>query len=354
MKKNFCLTKYLLLLAVLMLSMNAYSQNTPFWIESSWRQTNYPADGYLTGFAQDVKANNETVAQAEERVKTLAAGYLAKNVIATIQTVSDAYSRSVEYGSNESIQKTFETQTRAETDATINGIKTDSYYDAKNNYVYAFSYVNRYEVIGYYKAQINMLIQQIEGYIAAAAQFKEKAENLKAEAEYNKTIPLFAKIEYAQGLLTAIDKNVDDSGLQMQKSVALRNNVVQALADLEQGISIFIRCNAQLFGTATPLLENKLKAQLAENNCSFVADSTQADWLIIIDAKAEEYNNAYNTFYSYVNATISLEKRYNRQQVYHDEIRQKGGSAKDYNDAATKAYNDIASKISEQILTYIK
>lgn len=343
-----------LLIVFILLSFCTFSQNEPFWVESSWRQINYPNESYLTGFAQDVKANNETVAQAEARVKTLAAGYLAKNVIATIQTVSDSYSRSVEYGSNESIQKTFETQTKAETDATINGIKTECYYDAKNNYVYAFSYANRYEVIGYYKAQINMLIQQIEGNIAAAAQFKEKAETVKAEAEYNKTIPLFAKIEYAQGLLTAIDKNVDDSGLQMQKSVVLRNNVVQALADLEQGISIFIWCNAQLFGTSTHLLENKLKAQLTENNCSFVADSTQADWLIIIDANAEEYNNAYNTFYSYVNATVSLEKRYNRQQVYHDELKQKGGSAKDYNDAATIAYNDIAIIITEQLIKFLK
>lgn len=348
--KQICIIVLVLVLSTL----GSIAQNAPLWVESEWRQANYPNSSFLTGFAQDVKNSNETVAKATERVKNLAKGNLAGNVLSTIHSVAESYIQSVEYGNNEKIQKTFETQTKAETNATINGIKVDSYYNPQSNYVYAFAYSNRNEVIGYYKAQINMHIQQIEGFIASALQLSEQAEKIKAETEYNKTIPLFAKIEYAQGLLTAIDKDADENGLQIQKSIALRNKVVQSLTELGQGTTLFILCNAQLFTAPTNLLESKLKAQLATSKYNFVNDSALADWLVIIEAKAEEHNDINQTFFSYVNATVKLTKRYNNQLVYQDELKEKGGSAINYNDAAKKAYAEIAHKINEQLIKYIK
>lgn len=346
--------KKYLLITFMLLTLVGFSQNKPLWVESAWRQANYPSSNFLTGFAEDVKGSDETVAKATERAKNIAAENLARNIVSTIHSVSKSYTQSVEYGDNEKLQKTFEAQTKSETDATINGIKVDSYYDEKNNYVYAFAYVNRYEVIGYYKAQISMHIQQIEGYIATAEAFKQKAEIAKAEAEYNKTIPLFAKIEYAQGLLTAVDKNADETSLQIQKGIGLKNKVVQALSDLKQGISVLINYSADMFGTTTYALEDKIKAELSQNNCHFVYEQEQADWIITIDAKARQYNEMYGTYYAYVDATLNIERGYNHQHVYQNSFEQKGGSMRNFNDAATKAYTDIAPKIAGQILKYIE
>lgn len=350
---NIKMKKYLFITFIL-LSLCGFSQKKPLWLEASWRESHYPANSFLTGFSQDIRKKREPIAEASERVKNIATGYVAKNLISNIQTVSENYSKSIAHGNNEKLQSTFEMQTKAETDAIITGIKVESYYDKKSKQVYAFAYVNKKEVSGYYKTQISMLIQQIEGHIFTADQLKQQTEKIKAEAEYNKTTPLFTKIEYAQILLSALDKNIDEESSQIQKSINLRNKVTQALAALAQGPSLFINCDAQLFNISTNMLENKLKAELAKNNCIFVSDSLQADWLISIEAQAEKYNDIYNTYYSYVNATITLQKRYNNQVVYKNELKEKGGSARDYKDAAEKAYIEIANKISEELIKYIE
>lgn len=345
--------KYLLIILMLC-TLTGFAQNEPLWVNSAWRQAQYPHDTFLTGFSQDVKTNDETVAKATERVKNLAVGDLAKNVIATIQSVSESYAQSIEYGNNEQLKKTFETQTKAETNAQINGISVDVYYNPKTNYAYAFAHANRNEVIGYYKAQISMHIQQIEGYVATAEAFKQKAEIAKAETEYNKTAPLFAQIEYAQGLLTAVDKNADEASLQIQKSIDLKNKVVQAISDLKQGISVLINYHADMFGTTTYALEDKIKAALSQSSCHFVYEQEQADWIVTINAKARQYNEMYGTYFAFVDATVNIERGYNQQHVYQNSFEQKGGSALNFNDAATKAYTEIADKINEQLLKYIK
>ncbi len=329
------------------------AQKTPNWTKASYRSAKYPAATFITGYAHDIKSKDESIADATERIKNMATGNLAKNIITTIKTVSKNHTQSIEYKNNEELKQTFESQTQSETNAQINGIKTLEYHNPKTDHLYAFAYANRYEVIGYYKANINMHLQQIKGFISAAKEFARTSEKIEAEKEYLKTIPLFAKIEYAQGLLLALDKNANESSVKIKESTELRNSVVQALSELKQGIYVHIDVSASLFGTSTDLLENKLKAELAVNKCSFVQEKSKADWLITIIASSRKGSNAHGLFFSYVDATISLKKAYNNKHVYQDEIKQKGGSGNGFKPAAKKAFESIAPKIAKNLLKWI-
>lgn len=331
-----------------------FSQNAPHWTKSAWRDSQYPSEKYLKGFSRDVKSNDETLSKATERVQDLARANLSKNVITEIQTVSESYAKSVEYGGNERLKKSFENKVKAETDAEINGVSVKSYYNKKNDYLYAFAYARRDKVINYYKSKISGNIQKIESLMRSAGEFAGKSEKGEAEKEYEKCIPLFAAISYAQGLLQAVDKNASDStGLLMSRSLELHSDLMHKLSEI-QGTYICLNVQADLFENKTDKIEKKLKAALADADCIFTSDTAKADFLISVEASAREYNNAYNTYFSYVDAGVDIKKAYNDEQIYEDEITQKGGSTKNYKSAAGEAYEDIIDKIAEKLLENIK
>lgn len=215
-RKNKFMKKTGFIIFLLISAISLHAQNTPQWTKNSWRANQYPADEYLKGFSQDVKSGDEKLSEVTERVKDLARASLSKNVITQIQSVSESYVQSVETGGNESIKKTFENAVKAETDAKINGVEVKSFYNKKNDYVYAFAYAKRNDVISYYKSTIRSNIQKIESLMQLAEEFSRKSEKSEAVKHYEQCIPLFAKINYAQGLLRAVDKNAGDSeGLRM-------------------------------------------------------------------------------------------------------------------------------------------
>ncbi len=348
------MNRYYILLLLIFSSIYLNAQNEPNWIKTSWRQTQYPQSTFLSGFAQDVKAKDEILAEALQRIKNMAIGDLARSVVSSVKTVSQNYAQSTSYGDNEEIKKTFETQTQSESDAKINNIKIETFHNTDNNFIYAFAYVNRYEVIGYYKANINMNIQQIEGIIKTANNLIATAEKSKAQEELKKTIPLFAKNEYAQGLLTAVDKDIDESGLQIQKSLELRNTVIQKLSELEQGTYIYFDCIAMLFDETDNTLENKTKAILSDNGCSFTEDADIADWIVEIKAKARKNNLYLDVYSSYVDTEIKLTKQFNQKIEYENKISKKGNSMSSYKGAAIDAYEEITSTLVKDLLTRIK
>ena len=348
------MTRYFILLSLISINFCLLAQKEPNWINSTWRETQYPNHTFLSGFAQDVKDKGESLSESLQRIKNMAVGDLARSVVSSVKTVSQNYAQSTSFGDNEEIKNTFETHTQSETDAEINNIKVETYHNTQNDFIYAFAYVNRYEVIGYYKANININIQQIEGIIKTANELISTAEKSKAQDELQKTIALFAKNEYAQGLLTAVDKNIDDSGLQMNKSIELRNTVIQTLSELEQGIYIYFDCNALLFGNKDNTLENKTKAELSDNGCSFTNDKTLADWIVAIKASARKNKLYLDVYSSYVDAEIKLTKVYNQKTEYENKISKKGNSMVSYQEAAVDAYEEIAATLVKDLLTRIK
>jgi len=347
--KNITLIVFLIALFSITNKLNA--QKEPAWMMDSWRTEQYPSNVYLTGFAQDAINKNETNADAIGRVTAMAQGNLSERIISSVKSVSDSYSQSVMEGNSESVKETFKSEIQVSTDIVINGINVESYI--KDNIVYAFAYANKYEIIGYYKANLKMKVQQIEGYLNTARELEEKREKKKAKDEFNKTLPIFNEITEAQGVLIALDKNITDNDLHKEKSMKLYNEVVQANARLSQAILVYMVTQEDLFGQQVTAIEDGLKAILAENECSFTNNEEEADWKVEISATCREYNISNNFYFSYVDAKVSLFKAPSEKHVYQNEFSEKGAHTKSYKNAARAAYNDISKTIAEKILTWI-
>lgn len=341
----------ILLILFLSCYSTAISQREPAWMSESWRTEQYPSSVYISGFAQDSKNKNETLAEATERVKNFARANLSESILSSIQSVNESYSQSVSDGKKESVSETFKSDIKVSTNLEINGIKIETY--VKENIIYGFAFANKYEIIGFYKANLNMQVQQIEGYINTAVELERNNEKNKAKDEFNKAMPIFEEVAKSQGILSAVDKNITDEDLKMQQTMNLYNEVIQANARLAQGIIVYISTNEDLFGEQTTSIENNLKAILATNACRFTKLEEEADWKIEINATSREYNYSNNVYFSYVDAEVKLFKAPSDKHVFQDEFTQKGAQSKSYREAARKAYNEISKPISEKILNWI-
>ncbi|HKL09678.1 MAG TPA: hypothetical protein VJ896_12960 [Bacteroidales bacterium] len=342
---------FVLILFLFSLFDTVQAQKDPAWLANSWRTTQYPSNVYLTGYVQDEKNNNESTADAVGRVTAMARGNLTESIISSIKSVSDSYSQSISDGKSETIKETFQSEIQVSANLQINGVKVESY--VKDNTVYGFAYANKYEIIGYYKSTLNMKVQQIQGYINTAKALEEKREKIKAKEEYNKTLPVFEDIKKAQGILSALDKNISQEELKMQKTMNLYNEVIQANARLTQAVLVYISTQEDLFGENISAIESGLKAVLAENECSFTTEEQNADWKLYVNASSREFNYSNKVYFSYVDAEVQLFKAPSDKHVYQDEFEQKGAHGKSYRAAARNAYKEISNLISDKILNWI-
>lgn len=349
--KVFNLNRVIILILCLSSLNIVKAQNEPAWMMQSWRTEQYPSNVFITGFAQDEKNSNESLSEATERLKDLARANLSESILASVKSVNENYKQSITENGSETITEKFQTKTNVSTDLEINGIRVESYI--KDKIIYGFAHANKYEIVGYYKANLNMCVQQIEGFISTATELEEKREKIKAKVEFNKTLPVFTELTKAQGILSAVDKNITEDDLKMEKTMSLYNEIVQANARLEQGVYVYIFTNEEIFGEKTIAIENHLKAILAENGCSFTTDENEADWKVMINAKSREYNLSNKVYFSYVDAKVELYKAPSDKHVYQNEFTQKGAHSKSYGAAAGNAYNEVSKPISEKILTWI-
>lgn len=352
-KKNHLvnLSKLFATYLFLLVSLFVQAQDDPAWLKESWRTEQYPSNVFVKGFAQDGINNNETRAEAIERVKNFARANLSESILSSIKSINESYSQSVMVGSDESISESFTSNINVTTDLEINGVNIDTY--VKNNIVYGFAHANKYEIIGFYKANLKMQVQQIEGFLSTANELEQNREKKKALDEFCKAEPIFEEVAKSQGILSAVDKNITEADLQMQKTMKLYNEVVQAKARLAQGIIVHLETTEDIFGDSTNAIENNLKGILAENGCRFTQDGTEADWKIKIKATSREYNLANKVYFSYVDAEVKLLKAPSDKHMYQNEFSQKGAHNKSYKSAAYNAYNEISQPIAEKILNWI-
>jgi hypothetical protein len=249
-------------------------------------------------------------------------------------------------------RESFSNEASTTSNTEVAGLKIESYYDANSKLVYAFAYVNKNELTGYYKANISMLLQQAEGSLNTAIQLEQNREKAKARVECERIRPLFPAIRYAQDLLTAVDAD-DNESLQLRKAASLYNEMTQMLARLAQAVYIYVESSEDFFGKPDNMVANKLKAQLAANGCSFVEDALQADFKLNLNTSMRVSSAQGNIVYCYADVEIELYDTYKQKVVYNDELSLKGGSVTQEK-AGRAALEDAVKKITANLIPWIK
>jgi hypothetical protein len=353
MKRKINKLKFLFLSWMLFPCAVVAQGTAPFWIDADVRNVQYPVNTYYTGFAEVSVAVGEGQKKALNRAKQVAIGELSERVRVAVNSKKESTDISIGgIDIEEKIYSTFVADVKTASHTEMVGVKTETWFDAKKNIVYAFAYVNKYELADYYKANISMLLQQAEGNLATAEQLEQNAEKIKARKQCEDVAPLFAKIRYAQDLLTAIDA-ADSEGLQQTKSEDLRNKATQMLARLAQGVYVYAESSEENFGKKETIIVNQLKAILANRGCSFTDNSAEADFKLRINASTRTNSgNQTDIVFCYADVQVELYDTHKQKVVFNDEFSQKGGAATNER-AGKKALEEAVPKVAEKLEPWI-
>ena len=327
------------------------AQTQPNWFEPADRERNYPSNVFITGFSTGSVRAGETKTDAAVRLRKEAQGYVAEAI--RVQVSSETQSRDVRTeikGTGkeavEQINSMFEAAVKTSANIELTGIKTDSYYNESEGLIYGFACVNKYELIGYYNASLTMNLQQLESILNTAKQLESSGEKAKARTQYEETIPLLVKVEQAQDVLVTLDRNAN---IQREKTASYRNEMIQALARLSQGVYIYVESKEDMLGKSSSLITNKIKSVLSKNGCSFTGDASQADFILKLNATARKHGNQGDIVFCYADVEVELVKKQAQKTVYQEEIKQKGGHTT-YENAAREAFEEAGKTIADKLL----
>jgi len=334
---------------LLLLPLSGFAQQQPRWLDDQSREQNYPSSVFYTGFATGSIRAGENKQTAEQRLRKEAQAYCVEQIRVKIENVTKDNSISRKVNGNEEFNSVFESVTRTEASAEITGLKVENYTGA-DGLLYAFAYVNKYELTGYYNASLTMNLQQLESLLQTARSLETSSDKAKARTQYEQTVPMLAKIEYAQDLLIALDQNANT---QKQKTADYRIEIITALARLSQGVYICVQSKEDMFGKNSFLIANKVKSILSKNGCSFTSDMNQADFILKIDASARKIGDPGQIVFCFADVEVELIKKQSNKTLYQEDLKQKGGHTS-YDNAAREAFNDAGQKLAEKLLEWVK
>jgi hypothetical protein len=310
----------------------------------------YPHSTFITGFASKTVRTGDNVEQIKNRLILDAQKKLSESIRVQVKSTTDVRDKSIEANGNTYLESYTDDAVQTYSNAEIVGVKTETYFDQRANAVYAFAYANKFEVAGYYKANIAMLIGQAEGSLYTAKNLESTQEKSKARKQCEDAVNLLAKVRYAQDLLTALDA-ADSESLQQAKTEQLHSDAAQMTARLAQGVYVYLESSEDLFGKKVSIIASKVKAILAKNGCSFTDDAAQADLKITLVSTTREISNDNGLVFCYADTELDLYDNHKSKSVYNDEISQKGGSATAER-AGRKAMEDAVQVIADKILQF--
>lgn len=363
MKNTFIVSKEFWLLAFLTISTLLYAQSEPRWYDLSSRNMFYPSSEYYTGYSEDVRDAHVTLEAQLKQISDMARTELMASVQIKVKSITNSYINSTQYESSnqemsQELLQLFEMQTQTSVNMQLPGIKIETWQNSTENTVVAFAYVRKADLINHFDKQITVSIVRLENALQNIAQMEAIGQKTDARKLAETSIKHVTDIEYAQRILLAIDESKDTSKLQTTESNRLKQQLLHKISELQHSLTIYLQCNADIFGGTYSTLEGELKGELSKLGCSFVNALEGADYVVEIKASSREYShvqmNGMNQYFAYVDANITITKGVTQQRIYEDELSVKGGHTHNYAQAARTAYKSISKELASVIKGQIK
>lgn len=313
---------------------------------------NYPSE--WAKYTSDEYFHDIESAQYKQDALDLARSNLAKQIQVRVKEVSQIDKQVL----NGRSSVYYNSQKDLSTDVDMDLAQTLSHYNNDLGKYYVIAYINKEEACNYYENEIKMLISNIGSHIAIADNYISTGFNTKAKEELQNTLALFNQKDKPLFWLNVF--GLDEYKIQQYLNKINSNEqiVKSKLADLEYGTTYCVVCDADNFGKVYPKLKNEIKGELSASGCNFVDDPNQADYVIYIDASSREYNQVSNpggnAYFTYVDASIAIDKKATGQRIFEDEISVKGSHTLSYDEAGRDGFKKISKEISKMLKENIK
>ena len=336
--------------------MTATAQTVPEWYDSNMREMSYPAGQYFTGYSEGQRHSGESLEAAIKRVQDAARVEAVSTIRVHVKntTVNQGLSQTLKTmeGTFRQSVREVSSATTTSVDVQIPGLKTDV-YQTPSGIIAAFAWVKKSTLVRQLEKQITVCLTKIETSLDQVDLLVANGQKMQARQIAEETVPQFAEVDEFQKLLAAVDSDADEESLQLLETRKLQKRLIAYLAQLKNGINIYLVCNAYLFGTDYMPLKGEIQGELSKLGCTFVGSASQSDWAIYVTSTAREYNTVEyggnKTYYVYVDVKVVIEKTSTKQRIYENQWSEKGGHTLSNEQAARAAYKEIAPKVSEII-----
>lgn len=347
------------ILGLLLMALQLAAQ-APDWYNAVSRKMLYPSEAYYTGYVEGSKQSGETLENALSRLKDAARGELASTIRTSVKQTIDSRTQSnmQQSGSSfdEQIQETFISETRISSSIKdIPGLKVEAYQNPKNGEICAFAFVKRSTLITYLVKQIALLSGKAENDLEQAKEMIGNGQKNQARSVVMRGLRNLAQAEEAQNLLFVIDEMADEETLQIKQTRSLNRQLTALHEQLRNVLSVYVQCDAKLFGSDYTALKGEVERVLSEAELSFVTYPEEADWAIYIRAEAQEHAKTdfgnMSNYAAFVEAHIDIDRKSNGKRVYSSGLTSNiSNHTRGFDAAAQDAYKKITPMIIE-ILT---
>lgn len=355
--------KELLLLLFFVVSAECiFPQMPPAWYDNDLRRLEYNDDEYFTGFAEGTPMDNEQLETATKRLKDAARVEALSTIRVHVKnnTTNNALSETLHTmdGTFRQSSREFVSSTTTSVDMEIPGLQIEAWQDPNTGNIAAFAYVKKSTLIRQLEKKITVALTKIEMSLDQVEQLIETGQKLQARSIAEKAVPQMNEIGETQKILVAVDVDASDETLQLAETKIYQQRLTSIIAQLKNGLNIYIQANAKIFSSDYSALKAALQGHLSKLGCSFVANEADSDWTIIIDASAREYSvvstGSVKSYFTYVDANIAVIKTVTAQRIYENMISEKGGHTHNYEQAARDAYKYLTPKICAIVEEQIK
>ena len=337
----------------------AAKPNMPEWMDAINREVAYPEEQFYTGFVSVSPENGENKEATYDRAQINARVAAVSSIQVTVEQTVQRYMQNVQAHGDAStidIMKSYANSRIGIKD--IPGLKVETWENPKTGDISAFAWVKKTDLSNRLMRRIAVKVGKIESEFSNIKLLIEKGDKVEAKNSLPAILPLFEDVENDQRLMLSIDPSVQDEDLSIEDVNHLKEQYRALSADLKNGINIYLKCEANLFGTNYPTLKSEIQGKLSSMGCSFVDSSENADWAVYVSAPAREYNASnfgdVTTYFTYVDANIIVEKVATGQRIFEDQISEKGRHTHNYEQAARDAYKHISPRISAIIKEQIQ
>lgn len=313
----------------------------------------YMQKGYLSEVQSDINRRDLTESEFLNLLVNNARVNLAKQIQVRVQDHALMHKEAINGRTNIS----YNVQTRFSTDVELKLVETRTFYDANRDEGAAIAFIDKAAARRFYLNAVEILLNKCDNASTIARNYIDQGFKTRAQEELKKVETAFEEVEGLFVWLSFFDYPQTSLKELMARANISEQQVKQTISELQHADVILLTCKADMFGSPYPL-QNELKGVIAAEGCSFTSDPSQADWIINVSVSSREGQTAnigtMVSYFSFLDAEISIDKCITSQRIYEDAISVKGGHPQGYPDAARKAFKDLKNELGTLILTNIK
>ena len=347
----------------------------PEWTQSAYRESNYPASEWYTGFAFNNLRAGENAATALGTLRQNALNALTERIVVTVRSTTELSTvrQQRQTGSTtvEEINRDYRQAVQTATTATTVNTDVRTYHNTATGEIFAFAAVRRSELAAFYRRQLNVDLNRAETAIGVSEHLVEAGRKMSASQKVKEAREAVISVYSYIDLLSAVSaENISHSDLQIDRAGDLMQTVERLLIHLEQSTFVYITCSHELRGgrndafTSDPGVFCDIIAQaLTQNDCSITDNLEEADFILALVTSTTMRSDGVTgqfpvlTYFANVRGTL-FNRVTNRQTATFTILNDPKAydEGRDPQEAAMRAFNlpALREKVLENILPRIK